>query len=133
MADTRAAVERAMRVQEAILAGIEWAANLVAGRRRGTATTGCSDHRRRWPSPRAAPLAEVHRLVRLYRERYGPRARHPGFNVRHFYQVACRDHRVRRFDSVVLQLDKQRGRRSDRVTWSPRGDQWMLFHEATLK
>lgn len=84
------------------------------------------------PPPPLA-LAPGGPLVRLYRERYGPRARHPGFNVRHFYQVACRDHRVRRFDSVVLQLDKQRGRRSDRVTWSPRGDQWMLFHEATLK
>ena len=21
----------------------------------------------------------------------------------------------------------------DRVTWTPRGDQWMLFHEAALK
>jgi hypothetical protein len=39
-------------------------------------------------------VAEVQRLLRLYRERYGPRDGHPGFNIRHFYQVACRDHGV---------------------------------------
>jgi len=33
--------------------------------------------------------------MRLYRERDGPRDGHPAFNIRHVYQVACRDHRVR--------------------------------------
>jgi hypothetical protein len=33
--------------------------------------------------------------MRPYRERDGPRDGHPAFNIRHVYQVACRDHRVR--------------------------------------
>jgi len=40
------------------------------------------------PSPRRAPVAEVERILRLYRERY------PGFNGRHFYQIARREHAV---------------------------------------
>jgi transposase len=49
---------------------------------------GLLDRRRGRPSPRRAPLAEVERLLHLYRERYG------GFNVRHFHQIAQREHRV---------------------------------------
>lgn len=64
---------------------------------------GLFDHRRRRPSPRAVPLGEVQRLLRMYRERYGPRDGHPGFNIRHFYEVACRDHRVRLSYSFVKQ------------------------------
>jgi hypothetical protein len=30
----------------------------------------------------------------LARDRYGPRDGHPGFNVRHFYQIARREHGV---------------------------------------
>jgi transposase len=56
---------------------------------------GLYDHRRRTPSPRAVPLAEVERLLQLYRDRYGPRDGHPGFNVRHFYHVARREQGVR--------------------------------------
>ncbi|HKC98371.1 MAG TPA: ISNCY family transposase, partial [Methylomirabilota bacterium] len=56
--------------------------------------TGLYDHRQRTPSPRAVPLAEVQRLLALYRDRYGPRDGHPGFNVRHFYQIAQREHGV---------------------------------------
>ena len=41
--------------------------------------------RRRLPSPRKAPVAEVQRLLHLYRETYR------GFNVRHFYHLARRD------------------------------------------
>jgi hypothetical protein len=40
------------------------------------------------------PVAEVQRLLALYRDRYGPRDGHPGFNVRHFYQIARREHGV---------------------------------------
>jgi len=56
--------------------------------------TGLYDHRHHTPSPRAVPVAEVQRLLALYRERYGPRDGHPGFNVRHFYQIARREHGV---------------------------------------
>src|SRR5213594_3154399 len=45
-------------------------------------------HRRRTPSPRCAPVAEVQRVLRLYAERYH------GFNVRHFHQIARREHGV---------------------------------------
>jgi len=110
MAYTRAAVERAMKVQEAILRALSgrqsWlqvadvlgvsprTVRRLRWRYERYGYDGLFDHRRRRPSPRAVPLAEVQRLLRLYRERYGPRDGHPGFNIRHFYQVACRDHRV---------------------------------------
>ena len=55
---------------------------------------GLHDGRRGQPSRRKAPVAEVQRILRLYRERYGPRDGHPGFNVRHFYHLARRDHGV---------------------------------------
>jgi hypothetical protein len=41
------------------------------------------------PSPRRASPVEVERVLRLYRERYR------GFNVRHFYEMARREHQVR--------------------------------------
>ncbi len=110
MAYTRAAVERAMKVQEAILRALSgrqsWlqvaevlglsprTVRRLRWRYERYGYDGLFDHRRRRPSPRAVPLAEVQRILRLYRERYGPRDGHPGFNIRHFYQVACRDHRV---------------------------------------
>ena len=40
---------------------------------------GLHDGRRGQPSRRKAPIAEVQRILRLYRERYGPRDGHPGF------------------------------------------------------
>jgi len=49
---------------------------------------GLYEGRRAKPSPKRAPVAEVERILRLYRERY------PGFNGRHFYQVARREHAV---------------------------------------
>ena len=49
---------------------------------------GLLDRRRRRPSHRTAPRAEVQRILHLYRERY------QGFNVRHFLHVARRDHGV---------------------------------------
>jgi hypothetical protein len=64
---------------------------------------GLFDGRRRRPSPRAVPLPEVQRVLRLYRERYGPRDGHPGFNVRHFHQLARREHGVQLSYSFVKQ------------------------------
>jgi transposase len=119
MAYTRAAVERVMKVQEAILRALSgrqsWlqvadvlgvsprTVRRLRWRYERYGYDGLFDHRRRRPSPRAVPLGEVQRLLRLYRERYGPRDGHPGFNIRHFYEVACRDHRVRLSYSFVKQ------------------------------
>ena len=99
------AVERALKVQEVILRAIAgqltWiqaeeilgcsARSLRRYRQRleRWGYDGLFDHRRRQPSPRRAPLAEVQRVLSLYRERY------QGFNVRHFHQIARREYGVR--------------------------------------
>jgi len=49
---------------------------------------GFFDRRRRTPSPRRAPVAALEQVLHLYRERYR------GFNVRHFYEIARREHQV---------------------------------------
>src|SRR5258706_3434738 len=49
---------------------------------------GLVDKRRHSPSVRRVAAPEVERLLRLYRERYR------GFNVRHFHQIARREHGV---------------------------------------
>lgn len=97
--------ERAMKIQEVILKAlsgeIHWfqAAEIlgysVRTMRRYRAGLekwgyeGLFDHRRRTPSPRSVPLEEVKRILGLYRERYR------GWNVRHFYETACRGHGVK--------------------------------------
>jgi transposase len=99
-----AAVERAMRVQEVILRAmsgqITWiqAANIVRmsprtmrrwrKRMEEHGYDGLLDRRTGRPSPRRAPVAEVQRILRLYRKKY------QGFNVRHFYSIAHREHKV---------------------------------------
>ena len=98
------AVERAMKGQEVLLRAmsgqLKWlqAADILGwsprtlrrwrGRYAERGYDGLFDRRRGRPSPRRAPLAEVERLLHLYRERY------PGFNVRHFHEIARREHRV---------------------------------------
>jgi len=47
---------------------------------------GLYDGRRRSPSDRAVPARELHKWLRLYRERYA------GYNVRHFHSLARRKH-----------------------------------------
>ena len=54
----------------------------------GMAYDGLLDRRRQTPSPKRAPVAEVERVLRLYRERYAD------FNVRHFLRLARRQHHV---------------------------------------
>src|SRR5262245_30537124 len=84
---------------------------------------------------RAVPLAEVQRVLRLYRERYGPRDGHPGFNVRHFYHVARRDHGVTvsySFVKKALQaaglVSKRRARGTHRRRRPPRPCFGELLH-----
>jgi transposase len=97
--------ERAMKVQEVILRAlsgeIHW---FQAGEILGLSVRtmrryragfekwgydGLVDRRRRTPSLRRVPLEEVKRILGLYRERYR------GWNVRHFYETACRGHGVK--------------------------------------
>jgi Helix-turn-helix domain len=99
------AVERAMKVQEVILRAIDgqltWpqAADILGRSPRSIRRLrwrlehygydGLFDRRRQTPSPKRAPVAEVQRVLALYRDRYH------GFNVRHFHQLARRQHEVR--------------------------------------
>ena len=105
------AVRRAMTIQQVLLRAmsgeISWyqAAEIldmsVRGLRRWrrryeqSGYDGLLDRRRGTPSPRRAPLEEVERVLRLYRERYR------GFNGRHFHEIARREHGVRLSYSFV--------------------------------
>src|SRR5881397_895088 len=105
MAYSLGAVERAMKVQEVILRAVDgkltWlqAADILGRSPRSIrrlrwklahfGDDGLFDRRRQTPSPKRAPLAEIQHLLALYRDRY------QGFNVRHFHQLARRQHGVR--------------------------------------
>ncbi|TMD02695.1 MAG: helix-turn-helix domain-containing protein, partial [Chloroflexi bacterium] len=95
------AVERAMKVQEVILQGMSgkhtwWQVAETLNVSPRTARRwwqqcgyrGLFDLRRQTPSPKRAPLEAVERVLSLYRERY------LGFNVRHFHEIAQREHGV---------------------------------------
>lgn len=150
MTYTRAAVERAMKVQEVILRALSgrqsWlqvadvlgvSARTVRRLRlryQHVGYDGLFDRRRR-RSPRAVPLDEVQRVLRLYRERYGPRDGHPGYNVRHFYDVARRDHAVHLSYSFIRQalqaaglVAKRRARGRHRRRREPRPCFGELLH-----
>jgi DNA-binding NtrC family response regulator len=89
-----AVVERTMKVQEVLMQAISgqltWLqAEDILGwqprtlrrwrlRYQQRGYDGLWDRRRQQPSPRCAPVAEVARITRLYREQY------PGFNAAHF-------------------------------------------------
>jgi len=116
---TPAAGERAMRVHEVILRALSgeltWlqAADILGRTPRSIRRLrlrfqqygyeGLYDGRRIKPSPKRAPVAEVERILRLYRERYR------GFNGRHFYQVARREHAVTLSYTFVKRLLQQAG------------------------
>ena len=105
MAYPPGAVERAMKAHEVIMRALNgqltWiqAAEILGRSPRSIRRLrwllqhrgydGLFDRRRQTPSPKRAPVAEVQRLLALYRDRY------PGFNVRHFHQLARRQHGVR--------------------------------------
>lgn len=145
MAYPEAEWERAMRVQEVMMRALSgelhWfqAADILGVDvrtmrrwREKFERRGCHalfDRRRQMPSPRRAPAAEVERVLRLYRERYR------GFNVRHFYQLAQREHQVRLSYSWVkdaLQLAglvlKRRARGRHRRRREPRACFGELLH-----
>jgi transposase len=114
-----AAWERAMTVQEVLLKAISgelhWfrAADILGWsprtlrrwreRYEAHGYAGLVDKRLQRPSIHAAPPGEVERVLRLYRERYG------GFNVRHFHEIAGRDHGVTLSYSFVKQALQQAG------------------------
>ena len=145
MAYLQAAVERAMKVQEVIvraLAGqLTWlqAADILGRSPRSIRRMrwrfehdgydGLFDRRRRTPSPKRAPVAEVQRVLALYRDWY------QGFNVRHFHQLARRQHGVRfcyAFVKKVLQtaglVAKQQPRGRHRRRREPRPCFGELLH-----
>ena len=87
------------------------------------------DRRRRTPSPKRAPVAEVQRLLALYREHY------QGFNIRHFHQLARRKHAVRFCYAFVKKalhsaglVAKQRPRGRHRRRREPRACFGELLH-----
>jgi transposase len=101
----RAAVERAMKIQEVILRAvakkITWAqAGEIIGlcerqmrrwkiRYEKYGYDGLFDHRLGRPSPKRVPLATVEEVLRLYQERYAD------FNVRHFHEKLQEEHHIR--------------------------------------
>jgi len=101
----RAAVERAMKIQEVILRAvakkITWAqAGEIIGlcerqmrrwkeRYEEFGYDGLFDHRLGKPSPKRVPLATVEEILRLYQEQY------EDFNVRHFHEKLREKHHMR--------------------------------------
>lgn len=119
------AMERVMKVQQVILHALSgqltWiqAADILGRSARSIRRLrlryerygydGLFDRRRRTPSPKRAPVAQVEKVLRLYRERYGPRDGHRGFNVRHFHQLARREHGVTLSYSFVKKALQEAG------------------------
>jgi transposase len=145
MAYPLGAVERAMKVRDVILQALAgkltWiqAAEILGRSARSIRRLRLKferygfdelyDRRRRTPSPKRAPVAEVQRLLALYRERY------QGFNVRHFHHLARRKHQVRfcyAFVKKALQgaglVAKQRPRGRHRRRREPRPCFGELLH-----
>ncbi len=139
------AVERAMKMQEIVLRAmsgtITWlqAADILGlsprtvrrwrARYERQGYDGLLDRRGRQPSPRRMPLAEVERVLRLYRERY------LGFNVRHFLEIARREHGVTLSYSFVRQalqgaglVAKRRPRGRHRLRREPRACFGEMLH-----
>jgi transposase len=140
-----AAWERAMTVEEVMLKAlsgdIHWfrAADILGfsprtlrrwrERYETHGYVGLVDKRRHQPSVRRIAAPEVERLLRLYRERYR------GFNVRHFHQIARREHGVQVSYSFLKQalqtaglVKKHRARGRHRRRREPRACLGELLH-----
>ena len=114
-----AAWERAMTVQEVLLKAISgeihwfraaeilgWSPRTVRRwreRYEAFGYAGLVDKRLYRPSIHRAPPGEVERILRLYKARYG------GFNVRHFHEIARREHGVQLSYSFVKQALQRAG------------------------
>jgi transposase len=145
MAYPDAAWERAMTVQEVVLKAlsgeIHWfrAADILGMSARTLRRwreryeqygyVGLVDKRRHAPSVRRVAAPEVERLLRLYRERY------TGFNVRHFHQIARREHGAKVSYSFLKQalqaaglVRKHRARGRHRRRREPRACFGELLH-----
>jgi len=101
---TKAAMERAMKVQEVILRAIAkritwWQAAEIIGisdrqmrrwreRYEEFGFRGLFDRRRGKPSPKRVPVATLERVLELYRERYFD------LNVRHFHEKLSGEHEI---------------------------------------
>jgi transposase len=139
-----AAVERAMKMQEVVLRALSgaltWlqAADILGldprtvrrwrARFEANGALGLYD-RRRQPSRRHAPALEVKRILTRYRDTYR------GFNVRHFHQLARREHGVTlsySFVKLALQeaglVAKRRARGRHRRRREPRPCFGELLH-----
>ncbi len=108
------AVERAMQIKEVLLRAMNkeysWlrAAEILGITPRGLRRLrqrmeqfgyqGLVDMRRGRPSPRRTPVAEIERILGLYREKYS------GFNGRHFFATVRREHGVKLSYSCVKQI-----------------------------
>jgi hypothetical protein len=113
------AVERAMQIKDVLIRAMNkeysWlrAAEILGITPRGLRRLrqrmeqfgyqGLVDKRRGRPSPRLTPVAEIERILALYRERY------LGFNVRHFWQTARRRHEVKLSYTLVKQILQRAG------------------------
>jgi transposase len=140
-----AAWERAMTVQEVMLKALSgevhwfraaeilgWSPRTLRRWRERFETHGHSgliDRRLLRPSKRRVPPAQVALVLRLYRERY------TGFNVRHFHQIARREHGVTVSYSFVKQtlqaaklVKAQRSRGRHRRRREPRACFGELLH-----
>lgn len=140
-----AAWERAMTVQEVMLKAlsgeIHWfrAAEILGWsprtlrrwreRYEAHGYSGLIDQRLLRPSIRRVPPGHVEQVLRLYRERYA------GFNVRHFHQIARREHGVTVSYSFVKQalqaaglVKKHRARGRHRLRREPRACFGELLH-----
>jgi transposase len=141
----QAAWERAMTVQEVMLKALSgeihwfraadilgWSPRTVRRWRERYETygyIGLVDKRRHTPSVRRLAAPEVGRLLHLYRERYR------GFNVRHFHEIARREHGAQVSYSFLKQtlqaaglVKKQRVRGRHRRRREPRACFGELLH-----
>ena len=101
---SKAAMERAMQVQEVILRAMArkitwWQAAEIIGisdrqmrrwqeRYQEFGFRGLFDRRRGKPSPKRVPMAVLERVLELYREKYFD------FNVRHFHEKLVAEHQI---------------------------------------
>jgi transposase len=140
-----AAWERAMTVQEVLLKAISgelhwfraaeilgWSPRTLRRWRERYEEHGASgliDKRLLRPSKRRVTPEHLEQVLRLYRERYG------GFNVRHFHQIARREHQVTVSYSFVKQalqaaglVKKHRARGRHRLRREPRACFGEMLH-----